>query len=97
MKHLTATICLTLAVLLGSAGMSESADFQKGAAAYQSGDYATTLREWKPLAEQGDADGQSNLGVMVKSFFRTALIPKRIEMFGSKPRLGDRYDDFSNT
>jgi len=28
MKHLTATICLTLAVLLGSAGVGESADVQ---------------------------------------------------------------------
>jgi hypothetical protein len=30
MKHLTATLCLTIAVLLGSAGVSWSADFQKG-------------------------------------------------------------------
>ena len=39
MKNLTATICLTIAVLLGSAGMSWSADFQKGYAAARSGDY----------------------------------------------------------
>ena len=49
MKRLTATLCLTIAVLLGSAGMSASADFQKGVAAFQSGDYATALREWMPL------------------------------------------------
>ena len=35
--------------------MSASADFQKGLTAYNSGDYATALREWTPLAEQGDA------------------------------------------
>jgi len=64
MKKLTATICLTLAVLLGSAGISWSADFQKGQTAYQNGDFATALREWKPLAEQGIALAQSNLGVM---------------------------------
>jgi len=64
MRTLTATICLTLAVLLGSAGVSWSADFQKGFAAYQSGDYATALREWKPLAEQGNAVAQFSLGVM---------------------------------
>jgi TPR repeat protein len=64
MKNLTAIICLTIAVLLGSAGMSWSADFQKGAAAYQSGDYANAQRIWKPLAEQGDARAQSNLGYM---------------------------------
>jgi uncharacterized protein len=66
MRHLTATICLTLAVLLGSAGVSESADLQKGLNAYNKGDYATALREWKPLAEQGNADAQFNLGQMYR-------------------------------
>ena len=36
--------------------MSWSADLQKGLTAYQRGDYATALREWTPLAEQGSAD-----------------------------------------
>jgi len=66
MRTLTATLCLTLVLLLGSAGVSWSADFQKGVTAYDSGDYATALREWKPLAEQGDAVAQFNLGVMYK-------------------------------
>ena len=64
MKRLTATLCLTIAVLLGSAGVSESADLQKGWDAYQSGDYATAMREWTPLAEQGNAGVQILLGVM---------------------------------
>ena len=64
MRRLLPILCLTLAVLLGSAGMSWSADFQKGYTAYQSGDYATALREWTPLAEQGDVDAQYNLGWM---------------------------------
>ena len=64
MKRLTATICLTFALLLGSAGVSESADFQKGLTAYQSGDFATALREWKPLAKQGDAVAQYYLGAL---------------------------------
>jgi hypothetical protein len=55
MKNLTATICLTIAVLLGSAGMSWNADWDQGLTAYKSGDYATALREWTPLAEQGNA------------------------------------------
>ena len=63
MRNLTATICLAVAVLLGSAGVSWSQDWQKGLAAYQSGDFATALREFTPLAEQGDADAQGNLGV----------------------------------
>jgi hypothetical protein len=55
MKNLTATICLAVALLLGSAGVSWSQDYQKGFAAYQSGDYATALREFTPLAKQGNA------------------------------------------
>ena len=55
MKRLTATLCLTIALLLGSAGVGWSGDFQKGVAAYESGAYATALREWEPLAKQGDA------------------------------------------
>jgi hypothetical protein len=63
MKKLTLTICLTLAVLLGSLGCSGGADFDKGLAAAKSGDFATALREWRPLAEDGHAKSQYNLGV----------------------------------
>jgi uncharacterized protein len=45
-------------------GVSWSDDSQKGLTAAQNGDFATALREWKPLAEQGDASAQYNLGVM---------------------------------
>lgn len=43
------------------------ADFDKGLAAYNSADYATALREWIPLAEQGNAAAQYNLGVMYRN------------------------------
>lgn len=63
------TISVGFAVMLISvSGHTVSAqDFQKGAEAYVSGDYQTALNEWSPLAEQGDASAQSNLGVMYKS------------------------------
>ena len=67
MKRLTATLCLTIAVLLGSVGCDESADFQKGYTAYKGGDYATALRNWTPLAEQGHATAQYNLGLMYRN------------------------------
>ena len=41
-----------------------AADFNKGLKAAQSGDFKTALAEWTPLAEQGYADAQSNLGTM---------------------------------
>ncbi len=40
------------------------ADFQAGLDAYNQGDYATALKEWRPLAEQGDATAQFNLGFL---------------------------------
>ena len=66
MRNLTATICLAVALLLGSSGVSWSQDFGKGYAAYRSGDYATALREWTPLAKQGYASAQFNLGLMYR-------------------------------
>ncbi len=49
------------------------AGFDEGTAAYQRGDYATALREFRPLAEQGAADAQFNLGVM---YFKGRGVPQ---------------------
>ena len=51
-------------VLAFNAGSILAQDFQKGWAAYQSGDYVTALQEWRPLVEQGNASSQNNLGTM---------------------------------
>ncbi|MDX1487963.1 MAG: tetratricopeptide repeat protein, partial [Acidiferrobacterales bacterium] len=40
------------------------ASFDEGLAAYNRGDYTTAVREWRPLAAQGDADAQNKLGFM---------------------------------
>jgi hypothetical protein len=62
MRNLTATLCLSVALLFGCTGVCKSADFQKGVTAFQSGDYATALREWTPLAKQGDEIAQTSVG-----------------------------------
>ena len=41
-----------------------AADFQTGLEAYKRGNYATALEEWRPLAEQGLARAQHDLGFM---------------------------------
>ncbi len=41
-------------------------DYEAGMAAYNLGDYAAALREWRPLAEQGHAKAQNNLGHMYR-------------------------------
>ena len=42
------------------------ADYDKGWAAFDNGDFATALREWTPLAQQGDARAQLLLGAMYR-------------------------------
>ena len=46
--------------------LSFSADYQKGLDAYNHGDFQAALREWRPLAEQGDANAQWELGFMYR-------------------------------
>lgn len=47
--------------------LSWSADYQKGWTAFENRDYATALREWMPLAEQGDAGAQFSIGLLYDS------------------------------
>ena len=58
MKKLACTLLLLLTSALVQAG------FYEGLVAANKGDYQTAFKEWKPLAEQGDASVQYNLGVM---------------------------------
>ncbi len=53
-----------LALLLLWFGQALKADFAAGMVAYEKHDYATALKEWRPLAEAGDAPTQFNLGLM---------------------------------
>ena len=58
-------ITLALATVLSLAFTQVTAqDFNKGFVAYKTGDYATALQEWEPLAEQGNASAQLNLGII---------------------------------
>jgi hypothetical protein len=55
---------LAFATLLALALPAYGQDLQKGLDAYNNGDYATALRELRPLAEQGYAKAQFRLGWM---------------------------------
>ena len=53
------------AMLLGLALAAPArADLAAGWQAYQAGEFAAAMREWRPLAEAGDARAQFNLGVL---------------------------------
>jgi len=62
MRALRGVVVLVLALALSAPVLA--ADYDAGWEAYSRGDYATALKEWRPLAQQGDADAQYNLGVM---------------------------------
>ena len=65
MNRLLILPVLLLTLLVGNPAFS--ADYLKGLTAAQSGDFATALREWTPLAEQGIAAAQYNLGQMYRN------------------------------
>ncbi len=59
MRSLSCFLALTSFVAISTA-----ADFNTGLAAYNKGDYTTAVKEWRPLADQGVAAAQFNLGLL---------------------------------
>jgi TPR repeat protein len=53
-----------LVAVLSLAAVSAGADFNTGLTAYNKGDYVSAAKEWRPLAEQGVAAAQFNLGLL---------------------------------
>ena len=62
MKNLHVLLMVSLLTCAG--GVAIAQDYDAGLKAAQAGDFQTALKEWNPLADQGDADAQHNLGVM---------------------------------
>jgi TPR repeat protein len=59
LKKLVTAFSLLLAVL--TTYPAEAQNFHKGLIFYERAEYTAALREWRPLAEQGDADAQFHL------------------------------------
>ena len=53
-----------LAILLLSAAQPAADDFRSGLSAYNRGDYVTAFRNWRALAEDGDAPAQAGRGFL---------------------------------
>jgi TPR repeat protein len=60
MRHIFFALALTMTLVSAAV----AGPFEDGLAAHDRGDYATALRLWRPLAEQGTADAQHMLGIM---------------------------------
>ena len=54
----------TALLCVGLVASTQAADLEIGLEAYERGDYEAALREFRPLAEQGNAVAQFHLGVM---------------------------------
>ena len=62
-KYIASFLCLTaLACTPIVPGARFEADFAKGTAAYDAGDFATARRYWKPLADNYDLAALRNMG-----------------------------------
>jgi uncharacterized protein len=64
MRRMTGLIALGLA--LGMTAAPALAGTKEGVEAWQRGDYAAAVKEWRPLAISGDADAQFNLAQAYK-------------------------------
>jgi hypothetical protein len=67
MSHIRASV-VTVTLLVALA-LPARADFDHAAAAFEKGDYATAIRELKPLADKGDPRSQYAMGVMAENGF----------------------------
>ena len=61
MKYIVTVLLPTLILAVSQLAAQ---DFDKGLKAHDAGDYDTAVREWEPLAEQGNVAAQYNLGLM---------------------------------
>ena len=64
MKQRIRTILVVGVFALALFGGAMAGPFEDGKAAYQSRDYETALRLWRPFADQGNAEAQAGLGWM---------------------------------
>lgn len=62
-NHMKILRTVIVVMLLTGRGLTW-AGFDEGDAAYNRGDYATALREYRALADKGDSKAQNNLGAM---------------------------------
>jgi TPR repeat protein len=53
------------------------ADFKSGSASAKVGDFATAYEQWLPLAEQGDAASQFNIGLLHSKQLVTEASPEQ--------------------
>jgi len=103
MSQTLKTTLVALFLALSAAAPVAAGPIEEAGAAYQRCDYKTALRLLRPLAEQGNAAAQNNLGVMYangygvqQDYFEAALWYRRAAEQGDPDalnNLGIMYDN----
>ncbi len=65
-KQIKFLLIVALMFVISSASVG-AGQLEDGHIAFEMGDYATALNKWRPLAEQGNAEAQYNLGRMYET------------------------------
>jgi len=94
MRRLLFILGVCAAMTAGSSSLVV-AGFDEGFDAYMRGDYATALKEFRVLAEQGDADAQYNLGLMYDKGHGVAQDYKEaMKWYRKAAEQGDAYAQY---
>jgi len=64
MKSKNTLLSLTILISLCSIIIPANADYKDGLIAFENQDFRLAAKEWKSLAEKGDAKSQTNLGIL---------------------------------
>ena len=77
-----------VAVAVMLTGVAVAGPFEDGVAAYDRGDYATALRLWRPLAEEGNPDAQASSAACMPTARRAAGLCRGGEVVPAGRRAG---------
>jgi uncharacterized protein len=66
-RFIALRVSVALALSMACLAAPAWAEFQVGIDAYNRGDFKTALREWQPMAEQGDARAQFYFGLLYEN------------------------------
>src|SRR3989337_2079662 len=64
MRFRCVNILVALFFIFSFSSIAYSGEMDDGVAAYKKGDFATAIKKFRKLAEQGGAEAQNNLGAM---------------------------------
>jgi len=67
MQYILCSLVIGLFLALGATTDLRAQNFERGAEAAKSGDFAAAIREWLPLAEQGLTVAQFNIGLLYQT------------------------------